>query len=184
MHPVEYSQLLAVLHTLAPRRCLEWGSGGSTKAILRDCSFIERYVSIEHQCAWYQKVAQLVVDPRLSLNHVPPNTPLEIAMPTQEQIIAWDARGEQDANMLASYVGFAGGLDEDPFDFVLVDGRARRFCIQAGYALLRAGGVLVLHDAQREQYHDAVHGTGGEVRFLEPWEQGQICLLRKPSNGQ
>jgi len=181
MHPVEYAQLLATLHTLAPRRCLEWGSGGSTKAILRDCPFIERYVSIEHHGAWYQKVAQIVSDPRLSLNHIPANEPIALDEPSTAQIIAWDASAEQNASVMASYVSFAAKLDEAPFDFVLVDGRARRFCIAAGYELLRGGGVLVLHDAQREQYHDAVHATGGAVRFLEPWEQGQICLIRKPS---
>ena len=34
MDPVEYSQLQAILETLAPRICLEWGSGGSTQTLL------------------------------------------------------------------------------------------------------------------------------------------------------
>ena len=45
---------------------------------------------------------------------------------------------------------------EGPFDFVLVDGRARRFCIREGFQLLRDGGLLLLHDSQRTDYHDAL----------------------------
>ena len=35
MDPIEHSQVLAVLYALGPARCLEWGSGGSTKSFLR-----------------------------------------------------------------------------------------------------------------------------------------------------
>jgi hypothetical protein len=59
-----------------------------------------------------------------------------------------------------------------------VDGRARCFCLKEGFDLLRPGGVIVLHDAQRADYHDAVKSLG-EAIFLEPWKQGQICLVRK-----
>ena len=37
MDPAEFSQMLAILYTLEPRQCLEWGSGGSTKAVLAAC---------------------------------------------------------------------------------------------------------------------------------------------------
>lgn len=175
MDPIEYSQVLAILNTLAPTRGLEWGSGGSTKAILADCPFVERWVSIEHDEAWYQRVAREVGDPRLSLVHVAPDVAPRATDETT--IIAWHAAGEVDGAVFRRYVALPGTLGE-VFDFVLVDGRARCFCIQEGFRLLREGGVLVLHDAQREQYHSALRSVGTPV-FLHPWKQGQIALVRK-----
>ncbi len=177
MHPVEFSQVLAILHTLGARRCLEWGSGGSTQAILKQCPFVERYVSVEHHRDWYEQVKVRVTDPRLSLNLVEPDRPLPPGKHSEEEMIAWDARAEQEPELCKSYVGFPAGLGTE-FDFVLVDGRARRFCLRAGFDLLRPGGVIVLHDAQRTQYHDAVNALGPAL-FLTPWEQGQVCLVRK-----
>jgi SAM-dependent methyltransferase len=179
MHPVELSQLFALLHALGPRRCLEWGSGGGTLAILEECPFIERYVSVEHDAAWHARVLEHAKDERLSLQLVEPDRPIGIDSPTEEQIIAWDATGEQDDAVMASYVRYPSTLDTQ-FDFVLVDGRARVFCLAAGFELLRPGGVIVLHDAQRTQYHQAFHDLGPQVVFLEPWHQGQIALVRKP----
>ena len=84
---------------------------------------------------------------------------------------------ETDASLLRSYVEFPASLGQS-FDFVLVDGRARCFCMKAGFSLLRPGGVMVLHDAQRVEYHATAKSLGRAV-FLEPWKQGQICLVRK-----
>jgi hypothetical protein len=61
-----------------------------------------------------------------------------------------------------------------------VDGRARRFCLKAGWDLLRPGGVLVLHDAQRTDYHDVLFSLGPSPVLLEPWRRGQLALVRKP----
>lgn len=179
MHPVELSQLLAIVHALGPRRCVEWGSGGSTLAILDAAPRIERYVSIEHDPAWHGRVASLARDPRLSLHLVEPDEALTLKAPSREQVIAWEATAEQDEAVMQRYVRFAASLG-GAFDFALVDGRARRFCLATGYELLRPGGVVVLHDAQRPQYHDALAALGPRPVFLEPWHQGQIALVRKP----
>lgn len=177
MHEIEFSQLRAVLEATAPRTCLEWGSGGSTQALLRECPFIERLVSVEHDPAWHAQVAARISDPRLSLHLVESDLPRPAAAAPREQIIAWDLRAETDPGMMRSYVALPRGLKLE-FDFVLVDGRARSFCVSEGFALLAPGGVLMLHDAQRPEYHAAIQRLGRAV-FLEPWKQGQLCLLRK-----
>jgi hypothetical protein len=178
MDPIEFSQLLAIVHTLRAERCLEWGSGGSTRAVLEACPFIKRWVSVEHDRPWFDKVKGLVTDPRLSLNLCEPDQPMAPGEHPFEAVVAWAAQAEQDPGIMASYVGFPATLGES-FDLVLVDGRARRFCLEVGFSLLRPGGVIVLHDAQREQYHGALHSIGQPV-FLEPFVQGQIALVRKP----
>jgi predicted O-methyltransferase YrrM len=177
MDPVELSQMLAVVHAVAPRHFLEWGSGGSTRALLERCPFIERYVAIEHNEAWGRKVRATISDPRLELRLVPPDRPFELASPTQDEIHAWEASAEHDESIFETYV-HAAGSSGVVYDAILVDGRARRYCIRYGFELLRPGGVMLLHDAQREAYHDALAAVGKPV-FLEPWQQGQIALVRK-----
>lgn len=181
MHPMEYGQLMAILWTLRPRRILEWGAGGSTQALLSDCPFIERYVSIEHHRPWFENVRRLVRDDRLEMHCVEPTVPPpEFARDkkSRQRVKEWVHLCETDRSVLAEYVDLPLGLDP-PFDLVLVDGRARVFCVERGHELLRPGGVLVLHDAQREVYHPALHKVGEPV-FLEPFGQGQICMVPKP----
>lgn len=178
MDPIEFAQLRAILETLAPRTCLEWGAGGSTKALLDEFPFIEEYFSIEHNQAWYERVKATVVDPRLRLHHVAPDEPPAKPKPSQKELEAWDLRAELEPEIMASYVGLARTFGK-AFDFVLVDGRARNFCVKAGYELLRSGGVLVVHDAQRDDYASVLRAFPRPV-FLTPWRQGQIWLTRKP----
>ena len=178
MAPGEFAQVLAVATAVQPRRVLEWGAGGSTRALLSHCPFIEQYVSVEHNRQWHAKVAEAIADPRLTLHLVEPDEPLELQTPSREQQIAWDARAEVEPALMRSYVHLPESLGQR-FDLVLVDGRARNLCMPVGFSLLEHGGVLVLHDAQREAYHTAVNALGRAV-FIEPWEQGQVCLVRKP----
>ena len=179
MDPIEHSQVLAVLHTLAPHRCVEWGSGGSTQNLLQNCPFVREWVSVEHQKDWFEKVRDNISDPRLFLSHVAPDRPLPPGVHNEADINGWNARAELEPELMASYVGRPRALGGGAFDFVLVDGRARRFCIREGFDLLRSGGVLILHDAQRAEYHDAL-AAAAKPCFLSPWKQGQVCLLRKP----
>jgi predicted O-methyltransferase YrrM len=181
MDPVEWSQVLAILETLQPKRVLEWGSGGSTRAILAECPFIERYVSVEHNRGWHARVAELVTDPRLSLNLVE-GTEQEPRFPkgtkgSSKIIAAWYLKCETDPSIMADYVAMPATLGEQ-FDLVLVDGRSRNQCLKAGWELLADGGVLLIHDAQRTEYHETI-GSFPRARFFEPWHQGQVCLMRK-----
>lgn len=180
MDPAEWGALEAVLTALHPRFVLEWGSGGSTKAILRAAPSIERMVSIEHDAGWAERVREHVTDPRLELHHVAPDRPMPPGVSRKERE-AWDRRAEDDLALMASYVARPRTLGL-AFDLVLVDGRARNFWLPEGFDLLRPGGVLVLHDAQREYHHPVVRGLGRAV-FLSPWKRGQICLVRKPDVG-
>jgi predicted O-methyltransferase YrrM len=178
MDPVEYSQMLAVLEAIRPAKVLEWGAGGSTAAILRDCPFIQRHVSIEHDAAWAEKVRSTIVDSRLDLQFVAPDQPLVAQRPTGPEVVAWCARAERDLEIMRSYVQ-RPALLEQSYDFVLVDGRARSFCLAEGFRLLRSGGAMVLHDAQREDYRAALVALG-RFRLLEPWKSGQIAVVHKP----
>ena len=177
MDPIELSQLTAILESTQPRRVLEWGCGGSTATLLAQSPFIERYVSVEHNAEWAAKVRSIVTDPRLQLHLAAPDVPPP-AGATPQQLGDWDNHAEHDPALLATYVGLPATLGLQ-FDLILVDGRARCLCMTAGWDLLAPGGVLLVHDAQRPEYHAALRRLGRSV-FLTPWRQGQLCLVRKP----
>jgi len=180
MGPVEWSQLTALLVGLAPRCLVEWGAGGGTRELLALGASIERYVSIEHDFSWFERLRATVVDPRLQLEHVAPNLPepggdrRDAAQRQRYQ--AWVERCEREPAAMRDYVERPARL-VPAADLVFVDGRARCFCLREGYRLLRPGGVLVLHDAQRPEYNAALVELGAV--FLEPWELGQLALVRK-----
>lgn len=183
MAPAELSQVKAVFAAVEPKTVVEWGSGGSTRAFLEAFSFIDRYVSVEHIAEWHDHVAREVDDPRLDLHLVEPSIPqppLDKKDPETRVVLkAWKRRCETDRSVMAEYIDRPASLGVTP-DLALVDGRARCFCIHEGFRLLRPGGVLILHDAQREEYHGAIAEVGGGL-YLEPWEQGQVCIVRKPA---
>ena len=151
MSDAEFSQLITAIWAVRPRTFLEWGSGGSTQTILGQCAFIEKYVSIEHDSAWYERVRQAVIDPRLSLHLVEParpEPPRRILNITKRRRNRYRREGERDPVLFEDYAQFPKQLGLT-YDFVLVDGRARSFCLDVGWSLLNPGGMLALHDAQR-----------------------------------
>lgn len=184
MHPVEFSQLLAVLETARPELVLEWGVGGSTAAILRECPFVRRHVAVEHDAQWAGRVRAAIADPRLDLHLVEPDRPLQTSSggrASKREYKAWCRAAETTPALLDSYVRLPATLHRE-YDFVFVDGRARCFCLAEGWRLLRPGGTMMLHDAQRKEYHAAVRALGSS-RFLEPYGKGQMCVMHKPAAG-
>ncbi len=55
---------------------------------------------------------------------------------------------------MREYVEFPLRFGEK-FDFILVDGRKRRSCLETARKLLKEEGIVILHDAQRKRYHRA-----------------------------
>ncbi len=182
MHPSERVAMHAAFEAIAPKRVVEWGSGGSTRDLLERGPFVERYVSMEHNPLWYERVKARVLDPRLELYLAEPTEP-EPDPPRSDkqrgQIISqWWLKCEADPSYFHDYIHKPASLGTE-FDFALVDGRARNFCMEQAYSLLRPGGLMVLHDAQRDEYRATLDKFPRVVR-LEPWVQGQVVLVRKP----
>ncbi len=186
MSAEEQSQLCAILATRRPRTVIEWGSGGSTLLLPATFDFIETYVSVEHNAAWHERVVQHSSDDRVTHLLVPPvGSAPEPEMfeggkgKTSPAYVAWSDRGEREPEIMADYV--AAPFEHVPHpDLVLIDGRARRFCIERAWAALRSGGVMVVHDAQREQYIEVIDAQCGRAaHWFVPWSRGQICVAAK-----
>jgi predicted O-methyltransferase YrrM len=181
MDAVEYSQIASALTARQPRRFLEWGSGGSTIDFLKRYASIEKLVSIEHHPLWYKRVKAAATDPRLSYylkEAASPEPNAQFFGLYRGARSAWRRRAEADRSVFAAYVDHPSTLGMT-FDVIFVDGRARNFCIEAGWALLEKGGLMIIHDAQRPMYHETI-ARFGKPTYLEPWRRGQVCLLPKP----
>ena len=177
---VEYSQITAAITALQPRRLLEWGSGGSTIDFLRRYASIEKLVSVEHHPLWYEKVKAAATDPRL-FYFLREGAEAEPAPQFfglyRGKRAAWRRRAETDRRIFSEYIDLPATLGLT-FDCIFVDGRARNFCMAVGWELLERGGLMIVHDAQREFYHATIARLGTPT-YLSPWRSGQVCLLPK-----
>jgi predicted O-methyltransferase YrrM len=155
MKAKELDIILEVLARLQPARCLEWGAGLSTLYFPTRIPGLARWLSIEHHGEWYQTVTGRNTDPRVEVVHIPPDGGDYST-----------TRHEGTLEDFRTYVAYPETLGER-FDFILVDGRARRYCLEAAFRLVEDRGVVVLHDANRPGYFEAVPPFTHQERFTD-----------------
>ena len=130
-----------ILKNLQPEKCLEWGAGYSTLYFPRFLNKNARWVCLEHDKDWIRKIEKKTKqNPNVEVFYIPPDH------------FPWTDEYKDGAySDLSSYVEFPNSLED--FDFILIDGRARKECLIKAYQLLRGRGIVVLHDANRKYYH-------------------------------
>ncbi len=139
-------------------KVFEWGSGGSTVFFAQRVS---RIVSIEHEREWYGKAGG-------ALRGVG-NAECYLIEPEHGAI----AESKSDALAYFSesvpgrnFKAYASAIDDyEPFDVVMIDGRARPSCVMHAQRKVRPGGFLLLDDAERPYYEKSVR------EFLGTWER-------------
>lgn len=184
----------AVLLNWQPKMCLEWGAGHSTIYFPKFLHKSAKWISIEHDQDWARtikdhlqfepwfirrghgeclefyprgqlsKIGSKTIEPvvrvlrrgavmsHVKVFHIPPNH------------FPWtDEFGDGSYSDLVNHVEFPGKFGN--FDFLLIDGRARKHCLIKAYEFIDNEGVVILHDANREYYREA----------LEPYEY-QVLL--------
>jgi predicted O-methyltransferase YrrM len=162
MLPHEEDLILELLRRMRPTRCLEWGAGGSTLRFPAELPEGATWLAIEHDRGWADAVAAGIRRPGVRVAHVPPDR-------------AW-APGDGTAEEFAAYLAHPASLG--PFDFILVDGRARAAALAACGSLLAGGGVVVLHDANRPAYARVLPDFPHRVLF-----QDRRRGARRPAGG-
>lgn len=157
----EIGVLEDLLHGLKPRRVLEWGAGYGTLHFARFLPEDSIWVALEHDPAWASRIREMTVDPRVRVHTVLPDSP------------DWRERHPDGTyEDFKGYVDFAERLA--PFDFILMDGRAREACLERAHGLLAPGGVAALHDANRS-FRRAPGGqfpSEAEFRDYRRWAGG------------
>jgi hypothetical protein len=117
----------------------EYGSGGSTLFI---APRVKQLVSVEHDRSWHQSVADALE--RRGIRNViyslhEPTKPASLRYP--------DHFGGYEGHDFERYVTAIDAYPDGAFDVVLVDGRARKFCLEQAIPKIKPGGYLWLDNA-------------------------------------
>lgn len=141
---------------------LEWGSGNSTiyfSKFLKEKGIGFKWTAMEHFVLWHKKVISMI-----EKNNLSDNVEYFLKSPTHE-----NDKNIQETLNLDEYINFPSTLGKK-FNFILVDGRKRKECLERASSILSHDGVVVLHDAEREWYHDGFkyYVNGGEFVIANP----------------
>lgn len=136
----EISILEQLLLNLKPTKCLEYGSGYSSNYFIDYLPKTATWKSVEHDKNWYNEVLKNLLNQRVDIHLVPPDNDLNENL--------------EDPKPFGSYINYPS--NSGPFDFILVDGMVRVSCIEKAKELLNESGVLIVHDANKKLYQDAL----------------------------
>lgn len=126
----------------------EWGSGGSTHFFERKAANV---ITLEHDKEWFKKTVKEMKSSDLGTGFMQIIPPEYIANPPfQSHQPEWSGWSFED------YVKAIDAYPDEHFDLISIDGRARSACLRRALPKLKQGGWLVLDDAQREIYQEAM----------------------------
>lgn len=140
-----------VLKNKKPKRCLEWGSGYSTLYFPKMLDGGAKWFSIEHDIDWHSKINNLVSNAGkealaslegVSFYNIQPDNPS----------LKGSCYGGTNGYEFRSYIHFPEQLGK--FDFILVDGRRRVWCLLVALQMIKDDGIVILHDANVTRYHE------------------------------
>jgi len=141
-----------------PVQALEWGSGYSTLYYAPRMPYGSSWTAIEHDKSWFMQVEEMIRQSGLSGISV-------VNVPPEQSYRDW--QDDEEFRCFANYVLYPSKATKR-FDFILVDGRSRAECMALGWSLLVDYGVMVLHDAWREEYQSAIPAGCFQIRITLP----------------
>lgn len=175
MHPSEINLILSFLNK--NQTMLEWGCGGSTVLFSKH---VKEYYSIEHNKEWHTQVTQKIKDKKL-------NNVKFFHVPTDDGIKK-DFLPENEGQKLThqerykTYSKFPNQFNIK-FDRILIDGRARQFCVKECLPFLKKDGLVIFHDfwmQGRDRYREAALQYFDEVASIVHSTQTLAILQLKP----
>jgi len=138
---------------------LEYGSGRSTQFFSKR---VKTLYSVEHDEAWYRQVKDQIQEKGISntlLNLKKPDHPITPPKMTSEmEAFTSEKDFPNKDTSFTQYTAFIDSFENDFFDFILIDGRARRTCALKAKSKLKEGGLMVLDNSERKRY-ERVHSA-------------------------
>ncbi len=153
-----YKYILDSFKTDEPLDIFEYGSGFSTiyfAKYLKKNNVNFQMDSIDNNLQWHQ-----IVKDKIEMMSLASNVTLHVRdfSPFWDKP-GWDWNKEPEKGKFdpkekneCEYVELPSTLNKK-FDLIVIDARFRRRCIENAFKLLKEGGVVFLHDAQKPQYH-------------------------------
>jgi hypothetical protein len=164
------------LFKVQPGRCLEWGSGYSTIYFPAIQQSIKEWHAIEHHPGWAETVRSKSKDKRIYLHAISP-----------DDANYFQVKGKYGPKLEGTYEDFKSYIDfpkslGGQFDFIFIDGRARKDCLKLAFELVSENGVVIVHDANRDNYFTDLPPFQSFVRFTDfrqHRKEGGIWIGRK-----
>ena len=140
-------RLDTLLASRSSPRVFEFGSGASTVWLSKRAATV---ISVEHDDQWARIVRQHVNE-RVELRVVPPDAQFDPDYASERR----------DASTL-SFRDYASSIDSEvePFDLIVIDGRARGKCLEHARAHLAPDGIILFDDTGRARYRRAIAASG------------------------
>jgi hypothetical protein len=135
-------------------RVFEYGSGASTAWLARRAGEV---TSVEHDEGFAEFLRPLLPEQGVDLRVVPAEPSPDPATPSRR-------RGHAGLD----FARYVHAIDDVPgeFDLVVVDGRARVACVRAALPRLAPGGLVLLDNADRDEYAAVVRDPSLRVQVL------------------
>lgn len=163
-----------LISNLQPNKILEWGAGYSSLYFPKFLNGDFQWMSIENNSDWVKHLNEKGLDKRVEIVFVAEN---------EKAHYGYYKEGINDGSYgdFKDYIEYP--LDKGPFDYIVIDGRARSECLKKSFDIIADDGVVVIHDANRKDYHE--HFDLFSHRFLltdtRP-RSGGLAVLSKSRN--
>jgi hypothetical protein len=132
----------------------EFGSGGSTFYFL---DRIKHLVSVEHDENWFATVKYTLDEEEAQNSEYYLEVPIPNPAGDKQGRCPFGYEGDGYPGMtFYSYASRIDRYDDNSFDLVMVDGRARNACLWHARRKVKPGGYLVLDNAERPEYDAAI----------------------------
>ena len=139
------------------KKVFEWGTGGSTLFLARRSKAL---VSLEHDSGWHKKIGDVLKNKGIS---------------NCQYLLKEPCPGNEYLSSSPRYRGmsfkeYCAAIDSYPdefFDLVLIDGRARNFCIPRAIKKIRPQGFLLLDDSDGPGYAEG-------AKFIKNWKRSDF----------
>lgn len=160
-----------ILSRLQPSNSLEWGAGYSTIYFAKFLPKGANWISIEHDKDWAHKVSGLLMsNPIFYIINIFKNKHIKILHISPNNSSWSNLNGEGSYSEFKDYIEYPDKLNF--FDFILIDGRARKDCLIKAHEIVKDKGVVILHDANRKYYHEPFALFKHQMLFLDDGEDG------------
>lgn len=157
-----YRKILDIMAGRGNLDIFEWGSGFSTvyyAQYLRKHGIVFTWDAIDNSNSWARKVMRMIMERgfgncvRIHVREFPAFWEKSgwdwSVLPPPNGIFSPKSKEELDYIAMPRFLGRR-------FDIVFIDARFRRHCLKTAKEVLKPGGIIVMHDAQKPHYHEGM----------------------------
>jgi hypothetical protein len=151
-------------------KVFEWGSGGST--LYYSCK-AGQVVSVEHNKKWYRRIKKELFGTK--------NVTYLYRKPIEKKDRYKSFKKRFKGFSFKNYVTTIDSYENNEFDLISIDGRAREMCICHATPKVKLGGYIILDNADRIEYAPAINKYLGKYQitnFFEPNSTGKTSIWR------